>query len=45
MELKDRDGDVFTNVEKVNNVYPMELNVITPKVNWLRGQTWASMRN
>jgi len=32
MELKNRDGDVFTNVEKVNNVYPVELNVIIPKV-------------
>ena len=40
MELTNRDGDVFTNVEKVNNVYPME-----PRLDWLRGRTLASTRN
>jgi len=28
MELKNRDGDVFTNVKKVNNVYPMGVRVM-----------------
>ena len=28
MELRNRDGDLFANVAKVNNVYPVGLNVI-----------------
>ena len=28
MELRDRDGDLFADVEKVNNVYPVRLTVI-----------------
>ena len=42
MELKNRDGDVFTNVKKVNNVYPMELNVITPNTGLA---AWTDMGN
>ena len=30
MELRDRFGDLFTVVSKVNNVYPMELKVMAP---------------
>ena len=30
MELRDQEGDVFTNITRVNNVYPMELKVKTP---------------
>ena len=30
MELRDRRGDLFAVVSKVNNVYPMELTVIAP---------------
>ena len=30
MELRDREGDVFTIVSRVNNVYPMKLKVKTP---------------
>jgi hypothetical protein len=29
MELRDREGDVFAVVSRVNNVYPMELKVKT----------------
>ena len=28
MELRNRDGDLFTNVGKVNNIYPVVLNMI-----------------
>ena len=28
MELRNRDGDLFANVARVNNVYPVGLNVI-----------------
>jgi len=31
MELRDRDGDLFANIAKANNVYPVRLNVIPPK--------------
>src|SRR5258708_12794978 len=31
MELRDRDGDLFTNIEKVNNVYPVRLTAIPPR--------------
>ena len=31
MELRNRDGDLFANVAKVNNVYPVGLNVIPPR--------------
>ena len=30
MEERDRRGDLFTVVSKVNNVYPVELTVIAP---------------
>ena len=30
MELKDRHGDVFAHVPKVNNIYPVELTTILP---------------
>ena len=29
MELRNRDGDLFTNVGKVNNIYPVVLNMIS----------------
>jgi len=32
MELHNGDGDLFTNIEKVNNVYPVRLTVIPPRV-------------
>jgi len=32
MELRNRDGDLFADVERVNNVYPMVLRVLLPKV-------------
>ena len=28
MELRNRDGDLFTNVAKVDNIYPVVLNMI-----------------
>ena len=31
MEPRNRDGDLFANVEKVNNVYLVGLNVISPR--------------
>ena len=31
MELRNRDGDLFANIAKVNNVYPVGLNVIPPR--------------
>ena len=31
MELRNRDGDLFADVEKVNNVYLVGLNVISPR--------------
>jgi len=31
MELRDRDGDLFANIAKANNVYPVKFNVIPPK--------------
>ena len=31
MELRNRDGNLFANVEKVNNVYLVGLNVISPR--------------
>jgi len=31
MELRNRDGDLFADVERVNNVYPMVLRVLPPK--------------
>jgi hypothetical protein len=31
MELRNRDGDMFANIERVNNVYPMELKVVPPR--------------
>ena len=31
MELRDRDGDLFADIEKANNVYPMRLDVIPPR--------------
>jgi transposase InsO family protein len=31
MELRNRDGDMFANIERVNNVYPMVLKVVPPK--------------
>jgi len=31
MELRDRDGDLFANIARANNVYPVKLNVIPPK--------------
>jgi len=41
MELRNRDGDLFANVEKVNNVYPMGLTVIPPRARmaaWTTGE-------
>jgi hypothetical protein len=38
MELHNRDGDLFTNIEKVNNVYPAELIVTPPRI---RLATWT----
>ena len=32
MELRGREGDVFAIVRRVNNVYPMEFKVITPRL-------------
>ncbi len=32
MELRGREGDVFAIVKKVNNVYPIELKVMTPRL-------------
>jgi hypothetical protein len=40
MELQNRDGDLFANIERVNNVYPMALRVVPPKAGlaaWTRG--------
>ena len=31
MELRNRDGDLFAHVEKVNNVYLVGFNVISPR--------------
>jgi hypothetical protein len=31
MELQNRDGKLFANIERVNNVYPMALRVVPPK--------------
>jgi hypothetical protein len=31
MELQNRDGDLFANINRVNNVYPMALKVVPPK--------------
>ena len=31
MELRDRGGDLFTNIENVNNVYPVRLTAIPPR--------------
>jgi len=31
VELRNRDGDLFTNVERVNNAYQMVLSVLPPK--------------
>jgi transposase InsO family protein len=31
MELRNRDGDLFTNIERENNVYPMALKVVPPR--------------
>jgi hypothetical protein len=38
MELRNRDGDMFANVVKVNNIYPMGLNVSLQGPGWLHGQ-------
>jgi hypothetical protein len=31
MELRNRDGDLFAQAERVNNLYPMALQVVLPK--------------
>jgi transposase InsO family protein len=31
MELQNRDGDLFADIDRVNNVYPMALKVVPPK--------------
>ena len=31
MELRDQDGDLFANIARANNVYPVKLDVIPPK--------------
>ena len=32
MEVRGREGDVFATVRRVNNVYPMEFKVMTPRL-------------
>jgi len=39
MELQDWDGDLFANIAKVNNVYPVKRNVIPPKAGFA---TWTT---
>jgi hypothetical protein len=40
VELRDRDGDLFANVAKVNNVYPMGLKVTLPMARLAAWTTW-----
>jgi len=39
MELRDRDGDLFANIARANNVYPVKLKVNPPKA---RFATWMT---
>lgn len=45
MELKDRDGDLFADIEKVNNGHPVTLRVVPQRSDWRCGRTWARMGN
>jgi hypothetical protein len=38
--VRDRDGDLFANVAKVNNVYPMGLKVILPMAGFAAWTAW-----
>jgi hypothetical protein len=44
MEPRNRDGDMFTNIERVNNVYLMVLEVVPPGLCWLRGLMRGQIR-
>ena len=44
VELPGSNGDIFAEVKRVNNVYPMEARVL-PSLEWLHGLVGASGGN